>query len=93
MITEKSLRPLKKAKKKKINFITLVCGPRGRTFSFTVPVFGDPTIVVYEKASRIFEKMMEGDDDVVILDDLNEFLAFIEATDFQSSEESLSDWN
>ncbi|OGD68666.1 hypothetical protein A2996_02860 [Candidatus Campbellbacteria bacterium RIFCSPLOWO2_01_FULL_34_15] len=85
---KKSLRRLKR-----INFITLVCGPRGRTFSFTVPIFGDPTLTVYEKASRVFEKMTNRDDDVVFLSDLDDFLAFVEETDFQSSEESLSDWN
>ncbi|HBC70472.1 TPA: hypothetical protein DCZ46_00705 [Candidatus Campbellbacteria bacterium] len=88
MMPKKPLRRLKS-----INFITLVCGPRGRTFSFTVPIFGDPTLTVYEKASRVFEKMTNGDDDVIILSDLNDFLAFVEETDFQSSEESLSDWN
>jgi hypothetical protein len=88
MMPKKSLRRLKS-----INFITLVCGPRGRTFSFTVPIFGDPTLTVYEKASRVFEKMTNGDDDVIILSDLDDFLAFVEETDFQSSEESLSDWN
>ena len=93
MITEKSLSPLKKAKKKKIKFVVLMCGPRGRTFSFTVPVSGDPTIVVYEKASRIFEKIMDEDDGVIALSDLDGFLAFIEATDFKPVEESLVDWN
>jgi len=88
MMPKKSLRRLKR-----INFITLVCGPRGRTFSFTVPIFGDPTLTVYEKASRVFEKMTNRDDDVVFLSDLDDFLAFVEETDFQSSEESLSDWN
>lgn len=93
MITETPRSPLKKVKKKRINFITLVCGPRGRTFSFTVPVFGDPTLTVYEKASRVFEKMMNEDDDVTVISDLNDFLAFVEETDFKSVKGDLDDWN
>ncbi|MDD2935526.1 MAG: hypothetical protein PHX25_03590 [Candidatus Pacebacteria bacterium] len=96
MITEKSLRPLKKAKKKQIPFCVLVCGSRGNALSFTVPQFGDPTIVIYEKTAKLFEKLVELDlenENMTTLTEMDGFLRLIEATDFQPVSNDGIEWN
>ncbi|OGD69657.1 hypothetical protein A3I18_00865 [Candidatus Campbellbacteria bacterium RIFCSPLOWO2_02_FULL_35_11] len=92
----KEKRRLPKKKKKRIPFRVLVCGTRGNAISLTVPQSGDPTMVIYEKVARIFEKMVEQEtetDNMKSMEEMDGFLRFIEATDFKPVSQDETDWN